>query len=163
MNDHVTPVAAWESLFRAQVTVMRQIAEEFPSDQVSLNEYDVLFTLSIAPNRTLRIRELSDNVLLTQPSISRLVDRLTVRKLLVKVVDPNDGRGTLVTLTPEGLKLYTSAARVHGKSISSRMSTALTQDELSELYRICTKLRQSVATDGRGAGAEGACGEQPDE
>lgn len=161
MNDHVSPVAAWESLFRAQVTVMRQIAEEFPSDRVSLNEYDVLFTLSVAPNRTLRIRELSDNVLLTQPSISRLVDRLTTRGLLTKVVDPNDGRGTLVSLTRDGFELYTSAARVHGRSISTRMSTALTQDELDELNRICIKLRQSVATDGRGAGVDGACGEPP--
>jgi DNA-binding MarR family transcriptional regulator len=144
MPQPVSPVAAWESLFRAQVAVMRQIASEFPSDVISLNEYDVLFTLTRSENRTLRIRELNENVLLTQPSISRLVDRLTARGLVTKLMDPNDGRGTLVALTDDGFALYRDAARIHGRSISSRMSAALSPDELAELGRLTRKLYTSV-------------------
>ena len=144
MATDVSPVAAWESLFRAQVAVMRQIASEFPSDVISLNEYDVLFTLSLAENRTLRIRELNENVLLTQPSISRLVDRLAARGLVTKLTDPNDGRGTLVALTDTGFDLFRDAAHIHGRSIASRMSTALSPDELTELARLTRKLYASV-------------------
>jgi DNA-binding MarR family transcriptional regulator len=144
MPQPVSPVAAWESLFRAQVAVMRQIASEFPSDVISLNEYDVLFTLSRSENRTLRIRELNENVLLTQPSISRLVDRLTARGLVTKLMDPNDGRGTLVALTDDGFTLFRDAARIHGRSISSRMDAALSPDELAELARLTGKLYTSV-------------------
>jgi DNA-binding MarR family transcriptional regulator len=144
MTQPVSPVAAWESLFRAQVAVMRQISSEFPSDVISLNEYDVLFTLSLCENRTLRIRELNENVLLTQPSISRLVDRLAARGLVTKLTDPNDGRGTLVALTDEGFALYRDAARIHGRSIASRMSAALSADELGELARLTRKLYSSV-------------------
>jgi DNA-binding MarR family transcriptional regulator len=146
MTKPVSPVAAWESLFRAQVAVMRQISSEFPSDVISLNEYDVLFTLSLAENRTLRIRELNENVLLTQPSISRLVDRLAARGLVTKLTDPNDGRGTLVALTEEGFALYRDAARIHGRSIASRMSAALSPDELTELARLTGKLYSSVTS-----------------
>jgi DNA-binding MarR family transcriptional regulator len=144
MTQPVSPIAAWESLFRAQVAVMRQIAPEFPSDVISLNEYDVLFTLSRSENRTLRIRELNENVLLTQPSISRLVDRLTARGLVTKLMDPNDGRGTLVALTEDGFTLFRDAARIHGRSISTRMDAALTPDELAELARLTRKLYTSV-------------------
>jgi DNA-binding MarR family transcriptional regulator len=144
MPQPVSPIAAWESLFRAQVAVMRQIASEFPSDVISLNEYDVLFTLSRSENRTLRIRELNENVLLTQPSISRLVDRLTARGLVTKLMDPNDGRGTLVALTDDGFTLFRDAARIHGRSISSRMDAALSPDELTELARLTGKLYTSV-------------------
>jgi DNA-binding MarR family transcriptional regulator len=144
MPQPVSPVAACESLFRAQVAVMRQIASEFPSDVISLNEYDVLFTLSRSENRTLRIRELNENVLLTQPSISRLVDRLTARGLVTKLMDPNDGRGTLVALTDDGFTLFRDAARIHGRSISSRMDAALSPDELAELARLTGKLYTSV-------------------
>jgi DNA-binding MarR family transcriptional regulator len=144
MPQPVSPIAAWESLFRAQVAVMRQIASEFPSDVISLNEYDVLFTLSRSENRTLRIRELNENVLLTQPSISRLVDRLTARGLVTKLMDPNDGRGTLVALTDDGFTLFRDAARIHGRSISSRMDAALSPDELTELARLTGKLYSSV-------------------
>jgi DNA-binding MarR family transcriptional regulator len=144
MTTPVSPVDAWESLFRAQVAVMRQIAAEFPSHVLSLNEYDVLFTLSRSENRTLRIRELNENVLLTQPSISRLVDRLAGRGLVSKLTDPNDGRGTLVSLTDAGFALFRDAARVHARSIAGRMSAALSPEELTELARLTGKLHTSV-------------------
>ena len=144
MTTPVSPVDAWESLFRAQVAVMRQIAAEFPSHVLSLNEYDVLFTLSRSENRTLRIRELNENVLLTQPSISRLVDRLAGRELVSKLTDPNDGRGTLVSLTDKGFALFRDAARVHARSIAGRMSSALSPEELTELARLTGKLHTSV-------------------
>ncbi|MDN5545350.1 MAG: MarR family transcriptional regulator, partial [Rhodococcus sp. (in: high G+C Gram-positive bacteria)] len=37
---------AWEALFRAQVSVMRRLSADDVWDQVSMREYDVLFTLS---------------------------------------------------------------------------------------------------------------------
>ncbi|MGA1836369.1 MarR family transcriptional regulator [Herbiconiux sp. 11R-BC] len=145
MAPDVSPVAAWESLFRAQVTVMRQLASEFPTDIVSLNEYDVLFNLFIQPRKTLRIRDLGEKVLLTQPSISRLVDRLVGRGILEKHDDPSDGRGTLVALTSHGVTVYRQAAVIHAESITAHMSGCLSPDELDELARLCDKLRVGVA------------------
>jgi DNA-binding MarR family transcriptional regulator len=145
MAAEVSPVAAWESLFRAQVSVMRQLAVEFPSSIVSLNEYDVMFNLFISPQKTLRIRDLGEKVLLTQPSISRLVDRLATRGLIEKTDDPSDGRGTLVRLTESGIGLYRQAAVVHGESITAHMSGHLSSGELAELARLCDKLRAGVS------------------
>ncbi len=51
MVDRQLTVAAWESLFRAQVTVMRALQRDFPSSIISMNEYDVLFNISRAPGR----------------------------------------------------------------------------------------------------------------
>jgi DNA-binding MarR family transcriptional regulator len=145
MASEVSPVAAWESLFRAQVTVMRQLATEFPTDIVSLNEYDVMFNLFIQPRKVLRIRDLGEKVLLTQPSISRLVDRLVARGILEKNDDPTDGRGTLVGLTHHGVQVYRQAAVIHAESISEHMTGHLSPDELDELARLCDKLREGVS------------------
>jgi DNA-binding MarR family transcriptional regulator len=145
MAAEVSPVTAWESLFRAQVSVMRQLATEFPSSILSLNEYDVMFNLFITPQKTLRIRDLGEKVLLTQPSISRLVDRLVARGLIAKSDDPSDGRGTLVGLTEEGVRVYRQAAVVHAQSITAHMSGHLSPDELAELARLCDKLRAGVS------------------
>ncbi|MER5838554.1 hypothetical protein ABT116_49885, partial [Streptomyces sp. NPDC002130] len=41
---------AWEALFRAQVSVLRRLAADDVWDQVTMREYDVLFTLSLAPS-----------------------------------------------------------------------------------------------------------------
>ncbi|MEF2975588.1 MarR family winged helix-turn-helix transcriptional regulator [Subtercola sp. YIM 133946] len=143
--ERVSAVSSWEALFRAQVTVMRKLAEDFPSHVISLTEYDVLYTLSIQPNRRMRIRDLNTRTLLTQPSVSRLVDRLTVKGLLAKSVDPNDGRGTIVELTAQGFEIYRDAARIHGRTITAQMSAALDPDELAQLQALCDKLRIGVS------------------
>src|SRR6478752_10235299 len=110
MADRTRTVAAWESLFRAQVAVMRALAAEFPSDVISLNEYDVLFNITRAPGRRLRLKDLNRSVLITQPSVSRLVDRLAPRGLVTKMHDPDDGRGTIVGITEEGFALFRRVA-----------------------------------------------------
>ena len=138
-----TPVTAWEALFRAQVAVMRQLAAEFPKT-LSLNEYDVLFNLSRAPEHQCRLRDLTQLVLLTQPSISRLIDRLAARGLVAKFPDETDGRGTLVQLTPEGFEIYRTVAVEHAKSIKRRLSEALDANELAELERLSVKLRHGA-------------------
>ncbi|MGM9257329.1 MarR family transcriptional regulator, partial [Campylobacter jejuni] len=66
---------------------------EFPESQLRLTEYDVLFNLSRHPMRRLRIRDLNDQMLISQPSVSRMVDRLVARGLVTKVGDPDDARG----------------------------------------------------------------------
>src|SRR5919112_1063031 len=92
----------WESLFRAQVAVMRKLQSGPAFRKLAVNEYDVLFTLSRCPSGWLRLNELNDNVLLSQSSLSRLVERLAKRGLVERRPAPDDGRGVLVKLTDEG-------------------------------------------------------------
>jgi DNA-binding MarR family transcriptional regulator len=137
----VTAVAAWESLFRAQVAVMRTLAAEFPTRDISFNEYDVLFNLSRQPDRALRLRDLNKHVLLTQPSVSRLVDRLVSRGLVAKCPEPSDARGTVIRLTDTGFEMFRRVAVDHMKTITERVGARLTPDELETLARLCDKLR----------------------
>jgi DNA-binding MarR family transcriptional regulator len=120
---------------------MRYLGTDFPIDDVTLNEYDVLFTLSRRPDRRLRLRELNRDMLLTQPSVSRLIDRLVARSLVVKLADPDDARGVIVELTDTGFELFRRAAVVHVRSINERVGSALTQDEMETLIQLCEKLR----------------------
>ncbi len=93
----------WESLFRAQVAVMRRLQAGPAFKGLAINEYDVLFTLSRCPSGWLRQNELNDHVLLSQSSLSRLVERLEKRGLVERMPSPDDGRGVLVRLTEAGL------------------------------------------------------------
>jgi DNA-binding MarR family transcriptional regulator len=141
VSDKSLAVDAWESLFRAQVSVLRQLNSEFPSGELSFNEYDVLFNLARQPERRLRIRDLNRHLLLTQPSVSRLVDRLVQRELVTKESDPGDGRGTIVQLTDEGFALFRRVAVVHAESIRNRVGGILDADELRQLTVLTEKLR----------------------
>lgn len=140
-RSRTTAVAAWESLFRAQVAVMRTLAADFPTRDISLNEYDVLFNLSRQPDRELRLRDLNKHVLLTQPSVSRLIDRLVARGLVAKCPEPSDARGTVIRLTDAGFELFRRVAVDHMRTITERVGGRLDQDELETLAVLCDKLR----------------------
>jgi len=141
VSNKAKAVDAWEALFRAEVSVLRHLNSEFPSAEIAFNEYDVLFNLSRQPGRRLRIRDLNRHLLLTQPSVSRLVDRLAARGYIVKESDPGDGRGTIVCLTDAGFEVFRRVAVVHAESIATRVGSALTAHELEQLTILCNKLR----------------------
>jgi len=141
MTEKSLAVDAWESLFRAQVSVLRRLTAEFPTTEISFTEYDVLFNLSRAEDRSLRIRDLIPHLLLSQPSVSRLLDRLASRGLVSKLPDPTDARGTIVSLTPAGLELFKRVAVIHAESIARRVGGTLDADELRRLTALCDRLR----------------------
>nr|WP_194241527.1 MarR family transcriptional regulator [Galbitalea soli] len=131
-------------MFRAQVTVLRQLNREFPGGELSFTEYDVLFNLSRQKDHRLRIRDLNRHLLLTQPSVSRMVDRLAARGVVRKESDPGDGRGTFVVLTEEGYALFRRVAVAHAASITRYVGGALSEEELEQLTILTEKLRAGV-------------------
>ncbi|MBI5159870.1 MAG: MarR family transcriptional regulator [Micrococcales bacterium] len=137
-------VDAWESLYRASVAVQRFLAERFPDD-LGQSEYDVLVNLYRAPGRAARIRDLHRHLLLTQPSVSRLVDRMAARGVVRKCSDATDARGTVVLLTEEGERLFRRIGAEHARVISDRMLAALSPAELRQLRQLSDALRGDAA------------------
>ncbi|WP_244231871.1 MULTISPECIES: MarR family winged helix-turn-helix transcriptional regulator [unclassified Rathayibacter] len=125
---------------------MRALSTDFPSKEISLNEYDVLFNLTLQPGRRARLRDLNKHVLLTQPSVSRLIDRLVARGCVTKSEDPTDARGTVIQITDEGYALFRRVAMTHMQTISDHVGSALDDDELDQLTALCDKLRDRVAS-----------------
>lgn len=130
----------WESLFRAQVALLRRFADDDVWEPISMREYDVLFTLSRNP--PMRLRDLNESVLLSQPSLSRLVERLEGAGLVERSPSASDGRGTVVSLTPEGLEMQRSIGRRHAASIRRHLGARLDDEEMTALQALCDKLRQ---------------------
>ena len=136
-------VDAWEALFRAQVSILRDINADFPAEQLTIVEYDVLFNLSKLPDWAARPRDLTPLLLVSQPSVSRMIDRLVDRGLVTKAPDPDDGRGTVVTLTQAGFERFRRVAVVHSETIAKRFGDRLDDQELAQLIELCDRLRHS--------------------
>ena len=118
MTDRRLAIDAWESLFRAQHEVFGDINEDFHEDTLSQAEYDVLLTVTRSENMTARLRDVTANMLISQPSVSRLVDRMVTRGLITKCADPDDGRGALVRATDAGAATFRKLASTHGRKIA---------------------------------------------
>lgn len=141
MTDRRLAIDAWESLFRAQHEVFGDINDDFQEGTLSQAEYDVLLTVTRGENMTARLRDVTANMLISQPSVSRLVDRMVARGLISKCADPDDGRGSLVKATDAGAALFRRVAGAHGRAIAERMSL-LSDDELQQLRELTAKLRK---------------------
>ncbi|MBM3715785.1 MULTISPECIES: MarR family winged helix-turn-helix transcriptional regulator [Microbacterium] len=140
MTDRRLAVQAWESLFRAQHEVFEDIRSDFESTDLTQAEYDVLLTVTRGSGNTARLRDVTANMLISQPSVSRLVERMVARGLLTKCPDPEDGRGSLVRATEEGAVMFRRMAAAHGSSIAERMAR-LDNEELALLRDLTSKLR----------------------
>ena len=130
---------AWEALLTAHAVVMKQFAAEDIWTDVSMREYDVLYTLSKCPE-PVRLTELNRHVLLSQPALSRLVDRLAERGLVERHADPADGRGVRLSLTAAGRARQREIGRRHARGVARAMTAGLTRGELAQLETICQKL-----------------------
>ncbi len=140
MTDRKLALEAWESLFRAQHELFTEMAADFDTGEITQAEYDVLLTVTRSPEMTARLRDITANMLISQPSVSRLVDRRVTRGLVAKCADPDDGRGALIRATDEGARAFRALATVHGRSIADRMSR-LDDEELRLLRDLAEKLR----------------------
>ena len=136
---------AWESLFRTQVALMRRFQADDVWHRLTMREYDVLYNLSRAPDG-LRLRDLNENILMAQSSLSRMVDRLEARGLVTRSVASDDARGTVVALTDAGRQLQRQTGREHVRAMEHYLGLALDDDELDTLTRILDRLR-SAQTD----------------
>lgn len=130
---------AWEALLAAHASLMKQFAARDIWQDLSMREYDVLYTLSKCPGPQ-RMSELNRHVLLSQPALSRLVDRLADRGLVRREPDPADGRGVLLSLTDAGRALQRQIGRRHARDVAHAMTAELTPAELRQFAEICRKL-----------------------
>jgi DNA-binding MarR family transcriptional regulator len=130
---------AWEALMTVHASLLRQFAAEDIWEDLSMKEYDVLYTLSRCPT-PINLSELNRHVLLSQPALSRMVDRLAEHGLVSRMSDPKDGRGVHLALTDEGRAVQRRIGRRHARSVAAAMLAGLTPDELRQLQQLVGKL-----------------------
>jgi DNA-binding MarR family transcriptional regulator len=130
---------AWEALFRAQSTILRELTARDAWEDLHPREYGVLYALSSARDGA-RITELGEDVLLTQPGMSRLVARLEARGLVRRVDDPDDARASRIRLTAAGTAAQRRIGRAHAQHVAEAMTRNLDRQELEQLLQLCERL-----------------------
>ncbi|MEU1981394.1 MarR family transcriptional regulator [Nocardia sp. NPDC019395] len=134
---------AWESLLTAHALLMKQFAAEDVWHGLTMREYDVLYTLSKCPE-PIRPAELNRHVLLTQPALSRMVDRLVERGFVQRTRDSRDGRGVRLSLTDEGRTQQRRIGGRHAVGVARALTSALSDEDLRSLEEICGKLADTT-------------------
>lgn len=112
--------------------------------QLTHFEYGVLYALSEAPERTLRMSELADYANSTLSRLSRAATRLESRGLLRRTPDPADGRYTLAILTDLGHDKVEQATPGHVQVVHDLVLDRLTTAQRRQLREISRRVMRAV-------------------
>jgi DNA-binding MarR family transcriptional regulator len=103
--------------------------------------HDVLATLRrTGPHYRLRPTDLTDATMLTSSGTTKRLDKLEQAGLIRREPDPDDRRGTLITLTEAGRALIDSVTAAHLAN-ERRLLAALGATEQRELADLLRKLQ----------------------
>lgn len=103
------------------------------SHGLSLAQYEVLYRLQGAPDRRLRLNELTSHARMTKSGVSRLVDRMQSSGLLRTERCPSDRRGAFAVLTDEGEAVFARAAALHLRGVQDNFGRHLDDEEAAAL------------------------------
>jgi DNA-binding MarR family transcriptional regulator len=118
----------------------RDVELELGRFGLSISEFNALSALRRRgePN-ALSPTELSHRLMLSSGGLSKLVERLEARGLVVRTPDQTDGRGVVVALTEEGRDLQEAAIEAHVAN-ENELLAPLDSDARAELTHILRTL-----------------------
>jgi DNA-binding MarR family transcriptional regulator len=96
--------AVFLDLLRTTDTLSRHLSQVLKAEDLSANQYNVMRILRGSPDG-LPCGEIGNRMITRDPDITRLLDRLEKRGLIVRWREDKDRRVVLAKITPQGLKL----------------------------------------------------------
>ena len=110
----VGPMGLMGRLKRLQVHLSRGLEPVFARYGLNAASFDVLATLRRSgPPYALSPSDLMDWTMVSSGTMTNRIDRLTEAGLVSRKRNPEDGRGSVVALTQEGLALIDEAVSAH--------------------------------------------------
>ena len=145
-------IRAWTAFLDAQAALLRQLeAELVEKEDMTLAEFDVLIQLGMAPDRRLRMTELSERVRLSRSGLTRLVDRLVQAGFVKRTRCASDRRGTFATLTAVGGARLRHARPVHLRGVREHFGKRLSEAQLAAVAEALEPLARAMRPTSSGA------------
>lgn len=132
---------AWRGYRRMRALLDLQLSRDLARDSgLSETDYDVLSSVSEAPQQRLRLTELASWMMWSKSRLSHHITRMQQRGLVDREECETDGRGSVIVLTERGLRTIEAAAPAHVASVRRHVIDLLTPDELRALAALSRRV-----------------------
>jgi DNA-binding MarR family transcriptional regulator len=140
----VTTATRWldaeqQQVWRAYLLGSARLAERLDADLrefgLDLGEYEILVTLSEAPERRVRMSELAEAVHQSRSRLTHTVSRMENAGLVERSSCPTDRRGVEAHLTDEGFRLLEAAAPTHVEAVRRNFVEAMSAADYAAVGR----------------------------
>ncbi len=140
----VSPMAVIGRLDRAAVAVDARLAATFARHGLDASTFDVLATLLRSGHpHSLTPSALARDAMISSSAVAQRLNKLEHRGLVARKANPDDGRGTLVSLTPAGRDLIEAVLPDH-LAAEHAITGALTKAEQAQLATLLQKISDAA-------------------
>jgi DNA-binding MarR family transcriptional regulator len=138
----------WNRLVRAYATTRRELRAQLQEEHdLTLNDYEALYVLSLAQDRRMKRVDLAQRLVLTPSGVTRLLEGLEASALVEKVACNTDLRVSYAQLTEAGAQKLEEASCGHAGSLRTIFDGGLSEDELETLAELLGKLPGALDED----------------
>ena len=138
----------WAALTSATGSVRARLSELLDTELgIVPEEAELLVRLSEAPEQRLRMADVSSTLRLSKSGVTRLVDRLAERGLVVRAACPSDRRVVYAGLTDEGRRAAAAAAPAMAAGVARQLDGRLSAADLDALTVSLRNLLAGVEAD----------------
>jgi DNA-binding MarR family transcriptional regulator len=136
---------AWGALTRTHSAIVGRLQEALASsDLPPLPWYEVLATVSKAPDERMKMGELAEALVITRGGLTKLVDRLIKAGLLERTFCQTDRRVSYATLLPAGRELLDEMRPVVVAELKLAFAANLSDRQAEELRGMLERVRSSA-------------------
>lgn len=140
---------AWIGLLEVSKRMSRELDGELEAAHgIGLSSLELLGRLAAAPERRMALSALAEGAHLSLSRVSRIIDALQARDLVVRRQCPSDARSVEAELTDVGLDLARAAQATHFAAVQERFFAQLDPEEIATLAGVFERLAP---------GASGSC------
>ncbi len=135
----------WRAYLEATQRLWERLDRELDErGGVSLAEYEVLARLSEAPEQSLRMSDLADQVVHSRSRLTHTVTRMESRGLVRRRPSARDGRGVVCELTDTGMNTLAQRARVHVDGVREHLFDLMDAEETEVVGRVLARVAEHL-------------------
>ncbi|MGH1565112.1 MarR family winged helix-turn-helix transcriptional regulator [Mumia sp. DW29H23] len=139
----------WRSFLGGSTVFFDQLDRDLRREHdLSMAEYEILVRLSEAPDWTLRMAEVADQVAHSRSRVTHTVARLERAGLVKRASCLSDGRGVNAQLTPEGMARLEEAAHTHVGGVRRYLMDNTSDEEFEILGQVFERIRLDLGGQG---------------
>lgn len=125
----------WRSYLLGSARLSECLDADLRGFGLDLAEYEILVTLSEAPERRLRMSELAEAVHQSRSRLTHTITRMEHASLVERTSCPTDRRGVWAHLTAAGVALLEEAAPRHVEAVRRYFVEAISEEDYAAVGR----------------------------
>jgi DNA-binding MarR family transcriptional regulator len=132
---------AWQNFLdaalRMYATMNRSLSD---SHGLTLNDVRLLDVLVKSPTGSARMGDVAEALMSLPSRVTRQIHRLEVQGLVGRGASPDDGRGVVASITPDGRTALASAMQTYGEAVRMHFLDRLSRPQVTAMGENCRRI-----------------------